>query len=130
VIVTCLVGFTALTGAALASSGSPKPGELYTSNFLTVTVGKPATTARLFVECLPSSGAAGGQWLGTVKLTHGTFRFDKRSTIDKLPKGTLKGIVDVTGTFTRGEFEGTWHLGGLTCARTSYRTKAGAGGSG
>jgi hypothetical protein len=32
-----------------------------------VTVGKPATKAHLFVECLPKSGAAGGQWSGTVE---------------------------------------------------------------
>ena len=126
---TSVVGFLALTGAALASSSSPKPGEQYTSSFLTVTVGTPATTARVFVECLPSSGG-GGQWHGTVKLTDGSFKFDKRATIDELPKGTVKGVVDVTGKFKGGEFQGAWHLGGLTCPKTSYKTTTGPGGSG
>jgi hypothetical protein len=125
-----LFGFAAISGVALASTNSPKPGELYTSEFLTVTVGKPATKARVFVECLPTSGAAGGQWLGTVTLTHGSFKFDKRSTIKKLPSGAVHGVVDVTGRFTHGEFQGAWQLGGLTCPKTSYRTKTGAGGSG
>jgi hypothetical protein len=130
VMVVALLCFAAIGGVALASTNSPKPGELYTSEFLTVTVGKPATTARVFVECLPASGAAGGQWLGTVKLTHGSFKLDKQSTIKKLPSGTAKGLVDVTGKFTHGEFQGTWQLGGLPCAKTSYQTKTGAGGSG
>jgi hypothetical protein len=131
VLAVSLSSFAAIGGVALASSSSsPKPGELYTSEFLTVTVGKPASLARVFVECLPTSGAPGGEWLGTVRLKHGSFKFDKQSTIDKLPGGTTTGIVDVTGKFTHGEFQGTWQLGGLSCARTSYRTKAGAGGSG
>jgi hypothetical protein len=131
VMVASLASFAAISGVALAgSSSSPKPGELYTSEFLTVTMGKPATKARIFVECLPSSGAPGGQWLGTVKLTHGSFKFDKRSTIRKLPTGTTTGVVDVTGKFTGGEFQGTWQLGGFTCPKTSYRTKTGPSGSG
>jgi hypothetical protein len=126
-----LAGFAALSGVAFAgSSSSPKPGELYTSEFLTVTVGKPATKARIFVECLPTSGAAGGQWLGTVKLTHGSFKLDQQTTIKKLPSGTTTGVVEVTGKFTHGEFQGAWHLGGFACNKTSYRTKAGSGGSG
>jgi hypothetical protein len=126
-----LAGFVTISGVALASSSSsPKPGELYTSEFLTVTVGKPATKARIFVECLPTSGAPSGQWIGTVKLTHGSFKFDKHSTIHKLPSGTTTGVVDVTGKFTGGEFQGSWQLGGFTCPKTSYRTKTGAGGSG
>jgi hypothetical protein len=71
--------------------------------------------------------------LGTVKLTHGSFKFDKQSTINKLPSGTTTGVVNVTGKFTHGahgEFQGTWQLGGFACPKTSYRTKAGAGGSG
>jgi hypothetical protein len=131
VLAVFLLSFAAISGVALAgSSSSPKPGQLYTSEFLTVTVGKPATKARIFVECLPTSGAAGGQWFGTVKLTHGSFKFDKQSTIHKLPSGTITGVVDVTGKFTGGEFQGTWQLGSLACPKTSYRTKAGAGGSG
>jgi len=131
VLLVSLSSFAAIGGVALAgSSNSPKPGQLYTSEFLTVTVGKPATKARVFVECLPSSGAAGGQWTGTVKLTHGSFKFDKQSTIDKLPSGTTTGLVSVTGKFTRGEFQGAWQLGGFACPKTSYQTKAGAGGSG
>jgi hypothetical protein len=126
-----LASFAAVSGVALAaSSSSPKPGELYTSEFLTVTVAKPATKARIFVECLPTSGAGDGQWLGTVKLTHGSFKYDKQSTIKDLPSGTTAGVVEVTGKFTHGEFQGTWHLGGFACSKTSYRTKAGAGGSG
>jgi hypothetical protein len=131
VLALSLLSFAAISGVALAgSSGSPKPGQLYTSEFLTVTVSKPATKARVFVECLPTSGAAGGQWSGTVKLTHGSFKFDKQSTIHKLPSGTTTGAVNVTGKFTGGEFRGTWQLGGLPCSKTSYLTKAGAGGSG
>jgi hypothetical protein len=131
VLVVTLSSFAVISGVALAgSSSSPKPGQLYTSEFLTVTVGKPATKARIFVECLPTSGTAGGQWLGTVKLTHGSFKFDKQSTIHKLPSGTTTGVVDVTGKFTGGEFQGAWQLGGFVCPKTSYRTKAGAGGSG
>jgi hypothetical protein len=131
VLAVSLLCFAAISGVALAgSSKSPKPGEQYTSEFLTVTVGKPATKARVFVECLPASGAAGGQWTGSVKLTHGSFKFDKQSTINKLPSGTTTGVVDVTGKFTGGEFQGTWQLRGFTCPKTSYRTKAGAGGSG
>jgi hypothetical protein len=131
VLAVSLASFAAVSGVALASSSSsPKPGQLYTSEFLTVTVGKPATKARIFVECLPTSGAAGGQWTGTVKLTHGSFKFDKQSTINKLPSGTTTGAVDVTGKFTGGEFQGTWQLGGFTCPKTSYQTKTGAGGSG
>jgi hypothetical protein len=131
VLAVSLLSFAAVSGVALASSSSsPKPGQLYTSEFLTVTVGKPATKARIFVECLPTSGAAGGQWTGTVKLTHGSFKFDKQSTINKLPSGTTTGVVDVTGKFTGGEFQGTWQLGGFTCPKTSYQTKTGAGGSG
>lgn len=130
VLAVSLLSFAAISGVALAgSSSSPKPGELYTSEFLTVTVGKPATKARIFVECLLTSGAD-GQWLGTVKLTHGSFKFDKQSTIHKLPSGTTTGVVDVTGKFTGGEFQGTWQLGGFACPKTSYRTKAGAGDSG
>jgi hypothetical protein len=125
-----LASFAALSGVAFAgSSSSPKPGELYTSEFLTVTVAKSATKARIFVECLPTSGG-GGQWLGTVKLTNGSFKFDKQSTIKKLPSGTTAGVVEVTGKFTHGEFQGTWHLGGFACDKTRYRTKTGAGGSG
>lgn len=131
VLAVSLASFAAVSGVALASSSSsPKPGQLYTSEFLTVTVGKPATKARIFVECLPTSGAAGGQWTGTVKLTHGSFKFDKQSTINKLPSGTTTGVVDVTGKFKGGEFQGTWQLGGFTCPKTSYQTKTGAGGSG
>jgi hypothetical protein len=131
VLLVSLSSFAAIGGIALAdSSSSPKPGQLYTSEFLTVTVGKPATKARVFVECLPTSGAAGAQWTGTVKLTHGSFKFDKQSTIDKLPSGTSTGLVDVTGKFKGGEFQGTWQLGGFACPKSSYRTKAGAGGSG
>jgi len=131
VLAVSLASFAAVSGVALASSSSsPKPGQLYTSEFLTVTVGKPATKARIFVECLPTSGAAGGQWSGTVKLTHGSFKFDKQSTINKLPSGTTTGVVDVTGKFKGGEFQGTWQLGGFTCPKTSYQTKTGAGGSG
>jgi len=131
VLAVSLASFAAVSGVALASSSSsPKPGQLYTSEFLTVTVGKPATKARIFVECLPTSGAAGGQWSGTVKLTHGSFKFDKQSTINKLPSGTTTGVVDVTGKFEGGEFQGTWQLGGFTCPKTSYQTKTGAGGSG
>ena len=130
VLAVSLLSFAAIGGVALASSSSsPKPGELYTSEFLTVTVGKPATKARVFVECLPTSGG-GGQWTGAVKLAHGSFKLDKQSTIHKLPSGTTTGVVDLTGKFTRGEFQGTWHLGGFTCPKTSYRTKTGAGGSG
>ena len=66
VIAVALFSFAAISGVALASTSSPSPGQLYTSQFLTVTVGKPATKARVFVECLPTSGATGGQWLGTV----------------------------------------------------------------
>jgi hypothetical protein len=131
VLAVSLLSFAAISGVALASSSSsPKPGQLYTSEFLTVTVGKPGTTARIFVECLPTSGAAGGQWTGTVRLTHGSFKFDKQSTINKLPSGTTTGVVDVTGKFTGGEFHGTWQLGGFACPKTSYRTKTGSGGSG
>jgi hypothetical protein len=131
VLVVPLSSFAAISGVALASSSSsPKPGQLYTSEFLTVTVSKPATKARIFIECLPTSGAAGGQWTGTVKLTHGSFKVDKQSTIDKLPSGTTTGVVDVTGKFTGGEFHGTWQLGGFVCPKTSYRTKTGSGGSG
>jgi hypothetical protein len=131
VLAVSLASFAAVSGVALASSSSsPKPGQLYTSEFLTVTVGKPATKARIFVECLPTSGAAGGQWTGAVKLTHGSFKFDKQSTIKKLPSGTTTGVVDVTGKFTGGEFQGTWQLGGFTCPKTSYQTKTGSGGSG
>lgn len=126
-----LASFAALSGVAFASSSSsPKPGELYTSEFLTVTVSKPATKARIFVECLPTSGAADGQWIGAVKLTNGSFKLDKQGTIKKLPSGTTTGVVEVTGKFTGGEFQGTWHLGGFACDKTRYRTKAGAGGSG
>ena len=111
VLAVSLASFAAVSGVTLASSSSsPKPGQLYTSEFLTVTVGKPATKARIFVECLPTSGAAGGQWSGTVKLTHGSFKFDKQSTINKLPSGTITGVVDVTGKFTGGEFQGAWQL--------------------
>jgi hypothetical protein len=131
VLAVSLASFAAVSGVALASSSSsPKPGQLYTSEFLTVTVGKPATKARIFVECLPTSGAAGGQWTGAVKLTHGSFKFDKQSTIKRLPSGTTTGVVDVTGKFTGGEFQGTWQLGGFTCPKTSYQTKTGSGGSG
>jgi hypothetical protein len=79
---------------------------------------------------LPLIVPAGGQWFGTIKLTHGSLKFDKQSTIHKLPSGTTTGVVDVTGKFTGGEFQGTWQLGGFACPKTSYRTKAGAGGSG
>jgi hypothetical protein len=131
VLAVSLLSFAAISGVALASSSSsPKPGQLYTSEFLTVTVGKPGTKARIFVECLPTSGAAGGQWTGTVRLTHGSFKFDKQSTINKLPSGTTTGVVDVTGKFTGGEFHGTWQLGGFACPKASYRTKTGSGGSG
>jgi hypothetical protein len=129
-MIATLVGFVAISAVALAAASSPKPGELYTSEYLTVTVGKPATKARVFIECLPTSGATSGQWFGTVALKHGSFKFDKHSTIKKLPSGTVKGLVDVTGKFTHGEFQGTWKLGGFTCPTTSYRTKTGAGGSG
>jgi hypothetical protein len=130
VLAVSLLSFAAISGVALAgSSNSPKPGELYTSEFLTVTVGKPATKARVFVECLPKSGT-GAQWTGTVKLTRGSFKFDKKSTLTKLPSGTTTGVVAVTGKFTGGEFQGTWQLGGFACPKTSYRTKTGAGGSG
>lgn len=125
-----LLSFGAISGVASAGTGSPKPGELYTSEYLTVTVGKPATKARVFVECLPASGSGDGRWSGTVALKHGSFKFDKRSTIHEIPSGTKKGVVDVTGAFTHGEFQGAWQLGGFSCPKTSYRTKAGAGGSG
>jgi hypothetical protein len=117
VVAVFLLCFGAISGVALASS--PKAGELYTSEFLTVTVAKPATTAKVFIECLSSK--LDGQWMGTVTLKHGSFKFDKKTTIKELPSGTKTGVVDVTGTFKNG---------GFACATTSYRTKAGAGGSG
>jgi hypothetical protein len=129
VIAIALFAFAGISGVALAGTSSPKPGELYTSEFLTVTVGKPATKAVVFVECLPSSGVS-GEWRGSVTLKHGSFKFDKQATIHKFPSGTTKGLVDITGKFSRGEFQGSWQLGGLSCPKTSYRTKTGAGGSG
>jgi hypothetical protein len=127
VLAGSLLSFLLLTGVALA--GSPKPGQLYTSEYLTVTVAKPAKSVKVFVECLPNTGG-GARWTGKIALKHGSFKIDSKETLSKLPKGKFKGTVDVTGSFKGGAFKGTWQLGGTACGKTSYVAKSGSGGTG
>jgi hypothetical protein len=122
-----LLSFLLLAGVALA--GAPKPGQLYSSEYLTVTVAKPAKSVKVFVECLPNSGTS-AQWIGTIPLKHGSFKLDRKEKLLKLPKGKIKGTVDVTGTFKRGAFVGSWQLIGASCPKTSYRATTTAGGRG
>jgi hypothetical protein len=128
VLAGSLLSFLLLTGVALA--GSPKPGQLYTSEYLTVTVGKPAKTVKVFVECLAPTGHTSATWTGEIPLKHGSFKIDRKEKLSKLPKGKFEGTVDVTGSFKGGAFKGTWQLGGTACGKTSYVAKSGSGGTG
>jgi hypothetical protein len=128
VLAGALLSFLVLTSVALASS--PKPGQLYSSEYLTVTVGKPAKSVKVFVECLAPTGHTSATWTGKIALKHGSFKIDSKETLSKLPKGKFKGTVDVTGSFKGLAFKGTWQLGGTACGKTSYVAKSGGGGTG
>jgi hypothetical protein len=128
VLAGSLLTFLLLTGVALA--GSPKPGQLYTSEYLTVTVGKPAKAVKVFVECLAPTGHTSATWTGEIPLKHGSFKIDRKEKLSKLPKGKFEGTVDITGTFKSGAFEGTWLLGGASCLKTTYKATTEAGGRG
>jgi hypothetical protein len=130
VLAGSLLSFLAMTGVALA--GSPQAGHLYTSTYLTIDVGKPATKAKVFIECLPggSGGAGSGTWYDFVPLKKGSINFDRKETLSKLPKGKEQGTVKVTAKFTGGKFVGTWQLVGTSCGKTRFTATEGAGGSG
>jgi hypothetical protein len=122
-----VVSSLAVTGIALA--GSPKAGQLYTSKYLTITVGKPAKTATVFVECLPKSGH-GATWRGKVPLKNGAISFSHKESLSKLPKGKKTGTVDVTAKFKGSDFSGSWRLSGTPCGKTSFKATTQGGGTG
>ena len=120
-------GTLALGGSLAWAASKPKSGATYfsTKPSVEIFVQPGARSVTLYTSCGPGTAISAYWDSPKLSLHDNSFSFDKQTAVNKVqdqPFTTtqVKATVLFTGSFKNGKFVGKVHLGGSSCAESSY----------